>query len=534
MPSSNLFLQLNTLFKNLSPGKKITLFLLIGGTIAGFIFLMNWAGRPDYQMLYSGLNPEDAGAIITKLKEQNIQYKISANGNAIFAPGERIYEIRMELASQGLPQGGGVGFEIFDNTKLGMTEFVQNVNYQRALQGELARTINRFSEVESSRVHIVMQSKSLFVEDEKPATASVVLKLHPGRHLNRNQVQGIIHLLSASVSGLNPKNVTVVDSHGKMLAGFKDKSTDINASSENLEFQGKVERDLEDRIKTMLESALGSARAIVRLSCLLNFKKYEKKEEKYSPDNKVVRSEQIYNEIANGSDALPTGIPGMASNISTGEKGKAVTGNNKTYQKQDKTVNYEIGKTTSHIIEPAGEIKSISVAVLIDGTYKSVKGKKGKKGKKELEYIPRTEEEMVKLENIVKRAMGFDAQRGDKIEIANIPFEIDNTFKGDEIGQKEDWFSSLHRYVPLMKYIFSGILILLTFIFVVRPMVQWFTSASIGDAEILKQLPKTVGEIEQEYSGGMKSISFREKASQMIKGSDQISVDVTKNWMKET
>ncbi|MEA3279448.1 MAG: flagellar basal-body MS-ring/collar protein FliF [Thermodesulfobacteriota bacterium] len=531
MPSRNLFLQLNALFKNFSPGKKITLFLLVGGTIAGFMFLMNWAGTPNYQMLYSGLNPEDAGAIITKLKEQNIQYKISNNGNAIFAPGERIYELRMELASQGLPQGGGVGFEIFDNTKLGMTEFVQNVNYQRALQGELARTINKFSEVESSRVHIVMQSKSLFVEDEKSATASVVLKLRPGRRLNRSQVQGVIHLLSASVSGLNPENVTVVDSHGKMLAGFKDKSTDINAGSENLKFQEKVERDLENRIKTMLESALGSARAIVRLSCLLNFKRYEKKEERYNPDNKVVRSEQIYNEIANGADALPMGIPGMASNISTGEKGKAATGNNTTYQKQDKTVNYEIGKTTSHIIEPVGEIERISVAVLIDGTYKSVKGKKGKK---ELEYIPRTKEEMVKLENIVKRAMGFDAQRGDKLEIANISFEIDNTSKGDEIGQKEGWFSSLHRYVPLIKYIFSGILILLTFMFVVRPMVQWLTSASTGDVEILKQLPKTVGEIEREYTGGMQNISFREKASQIIKGNNQMSVDVTKSWMKET
>ncbi len=528
MPSRNLFLQLNTLFKNFSLGKKITLFVLVGGTIAGFIFVMNWAGTPDYQILYSNLNPEDAGAIITKLKEQNIQYKISDNGNAIFAPRERIYEIRMELASQGLPQGGGVGFEIFDNTKLGMTEFVQNVNYQRALQGELERTINRFSEVESSRVHIVMQSKSLFIEDEKPATASVVLKLGPGKRLNSGQVQGIIHLLSASVSGLNPEKVTIVDSHGKMLAGFKDKSTIINASSENLEFQEKVERELENRIKTMLESALGPARAIVRLSCLMNFKRYEEKEEKYNPDNQVVRSEQIYNEIANGSDALPMGIPGMASNISTGEKGKAVTDNKTTYQKQDKTVNYEIGKITSHIIEPVGEINKISAAVLIDGTYKTVKGKK------ELEYIPRTKEEMAKLENIVKRAIGFDAKRGDMFEIVNIPFEIDNTVKWDEIGQKEGWFSSLHRYVPLMKYMFSGILILLTFIFVVRPMVQWLTSASTGDVEILKQLPKTVGEIEQEYSGEMKNISFREKASQMIKGNDQISVDVTKSWMKET
>ena len=200
MPIPNILTNLNALVKQLTPGKMITLFGLAAGTIAGFVFLIIWTGRADYQILYANLAQEDAGAIVAKLKEKQIEYQIASNGRSILIPGSRLYETRMELASEGLPRGSGVGFEIFDNTKLGMTEFVQNVNYQRALQGELARTINQFSEVESSRVHIVMVTESLFMEKEKPATASVVVKLRPGRWLGKDQVQGIVHLVSSSVS----------------------------------------------------------------------------------------------------------------------------------------------------------------------------------------------------------------------------------------------------------------------------------------------------------------------------------------------
>ena len=204
--------QLNAAFSNLSLGKRITLGTLILGSIAGFVFLMNWTGKAEFQPLYAQLDAEDASAILSKLREQKIEYRIASNGSTILIPQELIYETRMQLASEGVPRGGGIGFEIFDNTKLGMTAFAQNVNYQRALQGELARTINRISEVESSRVHIVMTEKSLFVEEEEPATASIVLKLRPGKWLNQSQVNGIVHLVSSSVERLSPENVTVVDS----------------------------------------------------------------------------------------------------------------------------------------------------------------------------------------------------------------------------------------------------------------------------------------------------------------------------------
>ena len=175
--------------------------------------------------LYGNLAPEDAAEIVAKLKENQIPYQLTMDGTGVHIPYDKIYETRLELASQGLPRGTGIGFEVFDDTKLGMTEFVQNVNYQRALQGELSRTINTLMEVESSRVHIVMPARSLFIEEEEPATASVILKLRRGKYLSKDQIQGIVHLISSSVSRLDPEDVTVIDNNGKMLAGFKEKST---------------------------------------------------------------------------------------------------------------------------------------------------------------------------------------------------------------------------------------------------------------------------------------------------------------------
>ena len=246
MGMRQLVIQLKALFQNLSPAKRITLFILIVGTVVGFGLLMAWTGRADFQPLYSNLAVEDAGIILSKLKEQKIPYRISGNGNTILIPQEHIHEMRMRLASEGLPQGGNIGFEVFDNTKLGMTEFVQNVNYQRALQGELARTINKFSEVLSSRVHIVMSEKSLFIKDEEPATASVVLKLRPGKWLSQIQVNGIVHLVASSVPRLSTENVTVVDSNGKLLTDSKEQSSFGTLSSDQLEDQEKVEGTLEN------------------------------------------------------------------------------------------------------------------------------------------------------------------------------------------------------------------------------------------------------------------------------------------------
>jgi flagellar M-ring protein FliF len=538
MPLHDFSIQLRTLLKNLTLGKKLALLAIIGVTFTSFVLLMMWTGKPDFQLLYSNLPPEDAGKILTSLKDQKIPYQISSNGSSMLIPKEKVYEVRLALASQGLPQGSGVGFEIFDNTRLGMTEFVQNVNYQRACQGELSRTINGFAEVESSRVHIVMPSKSLFVEEEKPATASVVLKIRPGRKLSKEQVQGIVHLVSSSVSGLEPENVTIVDNFGKMLAGFKGKSALEQVSSDQFEFQEKMEWSLEKKVKTMLEKALGPGKAIVRVSCYLDFMRREKTEEKYQPDNKVVRSEQLFSETSNRTETIPMGIPGTTSNMKNGNTMSAMASSNPEFNKQDRTVNYEIGKVTSHTVEPVGKLNRLSVAVVVDGTYNPVKSKTGRKKKDEWEYIPRTQDEMEKLEKIVKRTVNFDAKRGDQVEIANIPFETAKLkLKESEEGlvnEKESWLSNLKHYMPSIKHSVLGLFFLFSFLFIVRPLVRWLTSTSAGDAEMLKQLPMTIDQIERGYGEGIKSLPFRDQASQLIAKDSQNAVQLMRNeWLKK-
>jgi len=530
--NSQILSQLNSAFSNLSLGKKLTLATLVLGSVAGFIFLMNWSGQSEFQPLYANLDSEDAGAILSKLKEQKIEYRIASNGKTILIPEQHIYETRMQLASAGLPQSGGIGFEIFDNTKLGMTAFAQNVNFQRALQGELARTINRIAEIESSRVHIVMTEKSLFIEEEEPASASVVLKLRPGKWLNQSQVKGIVHLVSSSVARLSAENVTVVDSSGKMLAGADSTSSFGSLSSDQLDYQARVEKNLENRVRTMLESALGENKAIVRLSCSFDFKKQERTEELYLPDNKVVRSEQVFNEITSDPKENPQGIPGIRSNMpgdSTAGQQNRSLGSNSTFEKKDHTVNYEIGKVVSHINDPVGEMTRISIAVLVDGTYKRIDMKRGKS---EWEYVPRTAEEMTKFENIVKRAVNFDASRGDEVDIVNIPFET-TKLEGEEIPAPDSgWLEVLKRYQPYMKYGFLGLFLILSFLFFVKPLVRWLTEYSFGDMQMFKQLPKTVGELESEFDPSAENLMFRDRATQLIASNKEASLGVMRDWIK--
>lgn len=538
----NAFNQIKELINSLSPLKRIVFLSIIVATILGMFFVIQWAGKPQFAPLYNNLSGNDAGAVLARLKEQKIAYQFSSNGSSIMIPQEKIHEVRMQLASTGIPQGGGIGFEVFDNTKLGMTEFVQNVNYQRALQGELSRTINCFNEIISSRVHIVMTSKSLFIEEEEPATASVVLELQHGRWLSNKQIQGIVYLVASSIPGLSPENVTVIDNNGKMLAGFKDSSETANASLDQLEFQKKIDKNLEKRIKTMLDTALGENKSIVRVSCVLDFKKQEKTEELFYPDNKVARSEQIFSSVSNGSNDIPAGIPGVASNISLSDSSNSISGEESIFEKKDRTVNYEIGKVINHIVEPYGTIKSISVAVLVDGIYKTVVDNGNKKNKRqketlnkepELEYVVRSDEEMKNLENIVKRAVNFNEKRGDKIEIVNIPFVTTKLKENNDSIIKEGWFSRINKNKIIIKYLISGLILILMFLLVIRPLIKWLTSASAENISVLQQLPKTLREVENEYAYGTNSLGFRDKALNMIKNDSEKSAQFMKTWLKE-
>lgn len=526
--------QFKSILNSMSSGKIITLFILVAGTIAGLVVMISWSGQPEFMPLYSRLSAEDAGEVVAKLREQKIPYRLSQNGGTIQIPSERIYEVRLDLASQGLPRGSGVGFEVFDNAKLGMTEFVQNINYQRALQGELSRTINGLSEVESSRVHIVMSPRSLFIEEEEPASASVILNLHAGRWLTEDQIQGIVHLVSSSVPRLTPDHITIVDQDGKLLAGMKDQPSVAKVSSDHLDFQQRKERAIEKRVLSMLEKVVGKDKAIVRVACDLDFVQQEKTEEKFFPDNQVVRSEQLLNEVTSQKKASPMGIPGLASNITQDKPAQTQTASAPEYQKEDKTRNYEIGKMTSREVLPVGKLQRLSVAVVVDGTYQTIFVGKGDKRREERKYMPRSPEEMSKLENIVKRAVNFDEARGDKVEVANIPFEKEKLIEPPPTEGLNRWFDQLKEHSAIFKYVAAALFIVFTFVFVLRPLIRWLTDTPWEDVDLLEHLPKTIAEIEKQYTQGGQQSNYVSQAAQVIAANQDDSSRLMHQWIKET
>jgi flagellar M-ring protein FliF len=523
--------QIAAFFGRLSPGKRATFLTLLVGTIAALALLVTWSGGVEMRLLYGNLETEDAAAIVTKLREQKVPYRIGPDGRSVLVPVESLHDIRMQLASEGLPQGGGVGFEVFDNAKLGLSEFAQNVNYQRALQGELARTIARIAEIDSCRVHLVMPERSLFVGEEQPASASVTVKLKAGRRLSSDQVNGIVHLVASSVPRLAQENVALVDSTGRLLAGTKGKNAAGGLSLDQIEYRAAVENTLESRVKSMLEQALGAGKAIVRLSCAFDFKRREKTEEQYLPENRVVRSEQSLSESSRSAEAPPQGVPGVRSNTPGPElpENRAASAAGVAFDKQDRTVNYEIGKVVSRTLEPVGEVTRVSVAVLVDGTYKA-EPQKDKPA--ERVYVPRTAEEMQKIENLVKRAVNFDPERGDQVEVVNIAFEPSAGAPADEAQRPGGWLAAVDQAAPALKHALLAVFLVLTFLFFIKPVVRWLTEAAAGDFEIVRQLPRTVGELEHDLAGG-RSLPSLDQASQLVVSDNEASLGAMRNWLKE-
>ncbi|MFQ3573338.1 MAG: flagellar basal-body MS-ring/collar protein FliF [Thermodesulfovibrionales bacterium] len=432
--------------------KKIAAVVVLALSIAILVTVTLWSQKEEYQVLFSNLTQEDAGSVIAKLKEMKVPYKV--DGNIIYVPQKRVYELRLELASMGIPQGGLIGFEIFDKTNFGITEFVQRLNYIRALQGELARTIKQLSEVESARVHIAMPEKSIFTEREQKPSASIVLKLRPGRTLTQAQVGGIVHLVSSSVEGLNPQSVTILDNLGNLLS--KPQDTDTVTDGRLLEYQKFVDKTFEQKIQSMLEPIVGKGKAIVRVTTKLDLKKVETTEEKFDPDSATARTQQKTTEQSSG--ASTGGIPGVLSNQPGQPSTSAGVGGQVLSQKQTETTNFEISRTLNRISQPGGEIKSVSVAVLVDGTYKKDKDKKV--------YTPRTEEEMKKFTEVVKAAIGYNRERGDQVIVDNIAFE------GILEEMPPEKMDIMALASTLLRYLVPLIIAVLLILFVIKPLIN--------------------------------------------------------------
>ena len=511
--------------------QRIGVSVLLAFAIAAIPILALMGKEPDLSVLFSDLEREDVQAIVMHLDRQGVPYELTKEGGVIKVPTDRVHELRLQMASQGLPEVGGVGFEIFDRVGLGVTQFVQKMNYRRALQGELARTIGQIAGVERVRVHLVLPERRLFSSDQQPAQAAVVMTLKRGGALTQSQVHGVAHLVSSSVEGLKPSSVTVVDSHGQVLSNMAGEE-DAQLTASQLDMQRNVEKDLEQRVQTMLDQVLGRNKSVVRVTAPLDFRQIEITEETFDPESQVLRSENRNQEKVT-EEVTPSGVPGTRTNV-PGDVSPEGSGRPKEAKRKNETLNYELNRKISKVVEPTGSVKRLSVAVLVDGTYEAVEGQDSSTEAKEATptYVPRSEEEMQKLIDIVKKAVGFSEERGDQIEVVNTPFESTPLKEGEEhvSTMVQSMLATWGWVIKPAVFLTLGLLVLL---FVVRPMVTTLTTPRQELVPLPQDgLPATVSEYEAEIVESPED----QTAKQAIKLAAQnptTAATVIRTWIKE-
>ncbi len=437
-----IFRQFLLAFSKMSPAQKASVGLVFFSSIIVIVAMVLWLSQPDFTILYANIDPSEAASIKEKLDEMNIPVKIK--GSVIMVPAKNVYEARLALAQEGLPRGNGVGYEIFDSqSPLGVSNYLQQINYKRALEGELSRTISTIKGIRQARVHLALPKRELFAEEQIPPSASVVVDA--GLTLSKRQLRAIVHLVASSVEGLKPENVTVVDTYGNLLYSGFDSTGGL--SDAQLDIKRSVEKYLEQKASSMLSGVLGPGKAVVRVNADLDFTRIEKTEEKYDPEGLVPRSEESSREI-------------LPSANGQGNKEHTIT-------------NYEVSRTVAHIIGPSGNLRRLAVAVVVDGKYEVEDGKR--------KYVPRSKEEMKKIRDLVAQAVGLDPKRGDTITISEIPFDKSELEEEQKASERDKMFSMA---MEIGKYL-GGILLILIAIVMLQNTIR----------TISQSLPKPVVEV---------------------------------------
>lgn len=413
----------------LSGQKKLGLMLAAAASIALLVGIVIWSQSPDYRVLYTNITEQDGGAIINALQQMNIPYQFSEGNGTILIPGTQVHEVRLRLASQGLPKGGISGFEILENQKFGSSQFLEQVNYQRALEGELARSIQSLSAVQSARVHLAIAKPTVFVRERQQPSVSVLLNLYPGRVLTTEQVSAIIHLVSSSIPSLPVKNVTVVDQNGNLLSTPKKEGNETGLDDSQLKYIHELEQNINKRIETILLPITGPNNVRAQVTADVDFSRTERAEEIYKPNNIATEAASIRSQQKSDSMSAnrpESGVPGALSNrppaaaeapvdVAAGE------GDTKNQvpvdTRSESTTNYELDKTIQHTRQSVGRINRLSAAVVIN-----YRGKMDEAGN--LIHEPLAAEEIEKINSLVKQAMGFDENRGDTLTVTNSQFNI--------------------------------------------------------------------------------------------------------------
>lgn len=469
--------------------------LLVGGALVVAIMaaLLLWAGGPDYRVLYSNLSDSDGGKIISALEQQGVPYKFAQGGHALMVPSDKVYNLRLKLAEQGLPQAGNVGFAIMDKQPFGISQFAEQVNYQRGLQGELANSIEVLDPVQSARVHLALPKDSLFVRERQPAKATVVLTLHPGRALGEGQVNAIVHMVSSSVRDLAPDNVTVVDQEGHLLTR---NGADADLDGTQLDYVREVEHRYQQRIESILTPMLGAGNVHAQVTAQVDFSRREETDEHYGPNQgnnaAAVRSHQVDFTRADGEGG-PGGIPGALTNTPPGSaaspinnppgsaastgapNGKALASSDADAQRGDlhraSTTNYEVDRNITHTQHSLGAVQRLSVAVVVN--YRDAQQKDG--SFKPVALDPTT---MKQIDDLTREAMGFSQQRGDTLAVVNSAFSASANAPDQEPWWKQfDWFSLLGT---LGRYLLVLIAAIVLYRMVVKPLRQRWLSIAAG------------------------------------------------------
>ncbi|WP_378957109.1 flagellar basal-body MS-ring/collar protein FliF [Pelosinus sp. sgz500959] len=503
------------LWQNLGKREK---YMILGSAILIVTVVLAWSfwwgGRPDLVPLFTDLEAKDAGEIVGKLKEMKVNHEIGANGTAIMVQSKDVYRVRLELASQGLPRGNK-GFEIFEQSKFGATEFQNKVNLVQALQGELARTIEQMPEVEKARVHIVLSEDSLYKKNEKPATASIMLKLRPSSQLSREQIKGVVNLVAHSIQGLKPENVTVIDQMARVLNDQNDGNGLAGAATlTQIEMTKKVQEDLQKNVQSLLEQVLGPNKAAARVNVELSFDQRTVDRQVFEPvvdDKGIIRSSQDLNETFKGSAPAAGGVPGTTSNIPGYVTNGASQQSN--YEKKEVTRNYEINETKEKVIATPGSVKRLTVAVLVDSSINKV--------------------QQDSISKIVASSIGVNIARGDTVSVESIAF---NTEAADRQRKEEQDYESQQKQALWLK-IALAVLAVLGIIYAIR----MFTRRKEPDADPNIELLAGEAEELEEMDNDGRELTPQEKLREeqrqeiekMAKSKPEDVAQLIKVWLSE-
>ena len=525
--------------KNLSPGRLASIAAIVIFLISFFVYLATKLNTGDYAVLYTDLEMEDAKQIVQHLETANIKYRLTKNGTEILVPEEDVNKMRIDTADLAMAsKGSNVGYEIFDNTDaLGSTNFVQNVNLIRALEGELARTIRSVDHIKSARVHLVLPKREMFSREEQMPTASVVIKTDGGK-LSLESIHSIQQLIAAAVPKLDVKNVSIVDSAGNLLTNnFEDEEAVTVANNEALRLE--QERKMSLQVQNLLEKSVGEGKVRAQVNLDMDFDQIVTNEEIYDPDSQVVRSQATVTDNST-TDNVEQPVS-VAQNIPNGDMVAAGTGSVSRKSRTEETVNYEISKVVRNKVKNSGTIKRLGVAVIVDGIYeRNAEGK--------VVYRDRTPEEMEQIRSLVKSAVGFDAERGDMVEVANMKFasnqpEIETVSEVLIMGFTKD------ELIRIAEGIGVAIVAILVILLVIRPLINnaFETNTANGEGRLLGDnaeednlllsnfLNEEDGEIDELINmnkiDGRIKVSSLKKINDIVEKNPDAAVKIIRGWL---